>query len=175
MHAAENGMKKCSKCGAVKPVSEFYAKQGVCKICHKLASHERYIAHREEHLSKCKEYKEKTRDHILDIGKIYRENNRESINYKRRGRYTENRIVYNKCVKNPSCSRVGGKGAEFVILTCPICGKEFRKQKSAVDYEYQRSGQTQFYCSRECYWESLRKTHKSEYEKKITKLLKDNK
>jgi YHS domain-containing protein len=68
---------------------------------------------------------------------------------------------------------VGGNGAKFVILTCPICGKEFRRHKSVVDGLYERTGQTHFYCSRECFHESIRKSHKSEYEENIARIRKE--
>ena len=80
---------------------------------------------------------------------------------------------YSKCVKKPSCPAVGGYGAEFVILICPICGKEFRQLKSTVDYHYEKYGQTHFYCSRECLRESKRKSHKTEYEKNIKRIRKE--
>jgi YHS domain-containing protein len=82
---------------------------------------------------------------------------------------------YYRCVKNPSCPAVGGLGAKFVVFTCPICGVEFRKRKAGVDYEYEHRGQTVFYCSRECFWESKRKTETHDYKEIIDKIKKENK
>ena len=98
----------------------------------------------------------------------------------RRKQYEENKekdyvriTKYNKCVKKPTCPLVGGRGAEFVILTCPICGKVFRQLKSRVDNLYEKYGQTHFYCSHECHYESMRKSHKTEYEKNIKRIRKE--
>ena len=85
---------------------------------------------------------------------------------------THNRKYY-KCTTNPSCPRVGGKGAQFELFVCEVCGTEFRRLKSNVDYEYERHGSLPRFCSRECYHESQRKSHKSKYEKEIERIKKE--
>ena len=102
---------------------------------------------------------------ILERGKEYYEENKDKF-------YAKNKKYYG-CVKKPSCPAVGCNGAEFVIFTCPVCGKEFRRLKSKVDYQYEKYGQTHFYCSRECQRETLRKSHKTEYEKNIKRIRKE--
>lgn len=84
-------------------------------------------------------------------------------------------VNYEKCVKSLSCPLVGGRGAEFVILSCNGCGIEFRKRKALVDYWYETRGQTAFYCSRDCYHESTRKIRTLDYKKRIDKIKKENK
>ena len=80
---------------------------------------------------------------------------------------------YNKCVTKPSCPRVGGKGAHFELFVCEVCGAEFRRLKSRVDWLYEHLGYLPRFCSRECYRESMRKSHKSKYEKEIERIKKE--
>ena len=80
---------------------------------------------------------------------------------------------YNKCVTNPSCPRVGGKGAQFELFTCEVCGAEFRRLKSRVDWIYEHFGYLPRFCSRECRVESMRKSHKSKYETEIERIKKE--
>ena len=150
-----DGYKRCSKCGEVKPVEEYYKDRtrkdglrGLCKTCTNKSLKKHYNKDRKREYNK--KYYEENKDRLLEKDK-----------------------KYVKCVKKPSCLLAGGNGAKFVILTCPICGKEFRKSKAKVDYWYERTGRTHFYCSRECYLESMRKSHKSEYEKNIARIRKE--
>ena len=85
----------------------------------------------------------------------------------------DNMRKYRKCVKNPACPLVGGYGGKFETFTCEICGKEFRRLKSTVDWNYEHLGSLPRFCSRECYGESRRKTHKSKYEKEIERIKKE--
>ena len=77
---------------------------------------------------------------------------------------------YLKCVTKPSCPRVGGRGAHFELFTCEVCGKEFRRLKSIVDWHYEHRGILPRFCSRECQYESRRKSHKTKYEKEIERI-----
>ena len=134
--AVPEGMKRCSKCGEIKPLNEFYhcssVKGGLryeCKAC----------------TSKCRrKYYTQTRDKALDYSK-----------------------KYCACVKHPSCPLVGGRGAEFITFTCEVCGAEFRCKKSLVDWQYEHRGCLPRFCSRDCYYASMRKNYKSPYAKKI--------
>jgi len=133
--------KRCSKCGEIKPVSEFSKnkskKDGLqdwCKTCLNEGNKRYYEDHKDDHVKRVKNYR--------------------------------------RCVKNPTCPAVGGNGAKFVVLTCPICGIQFRKRQARVDYNYQKYGQTHNYCSRACHQESRRKSHETEYSKKIKQLRK---
>lgn len=151
------GYKRCPDCGEVKPFSE-YNKHG---------------AHKDGLQSSCKECEKRYK-------KKYRENNKDKVRGYRQTYYKKNKdkkldyeARYCRCVKHPSCPAVGGCGAEFVIFVCPICGKEFRKLKSTVDRAYEKYGQTHFYCSRACYFESRRKARQTEYEKNIKRIMKE--
>ena len=57
---------------------------------------------------------------------------------------------YYKCISKPSCQRVGGRGAQFELFVCEVCGTEFRRRKSEVDWIYEHRGYLPRFCSREC-------------------------
>ncbi len=79
----EQILKKCSKCGKEKPLSDFYefsqCRGGVrpeCKKCHSLLA---------------KEWREKNKEHKNKKDKEYRENNKEKIQKRHRQYYLEHR------------------------------------------------------------------------------------
>ena len=84
-----------------------------------------------------------------------------------------NKRKYMRCVTKPSCPRVGGRGAKFELFVCEVCGTEFRRLKSIVDYQYEHRGYLPRFCSIECKAESMRKSHKSKYEKEIERIQKE--
>jgi len=150
--AVPEGMKRCTVCGEVKPFSEFNrnhcAKDGFmsrCKACRK-------------------KYYEQNREKLIDCSrKYYAENRKERVDYSRK---------YDACVKRPSCPLVGGYGAEFTIFTCEVCGVEFRRRKTKVDYDYERRGNIPRFCSNECKNAAKRKNYKSPYARKIDEIKK---
>jgi len=77
---------------------------------------------------------------------------------------------YKICVAKPSCPRVGGRGGQFEIFICEICGTEFRRNKSVIDWNYEHLGCLPRFCSRKCMAESQRKSHTSEYAKEIERI-----
>jgi len=83
------------------------------------------------------------------------------------------RHKYYTCITKPSCPRVGGRGAQFELFTCEVCGKEFRRSKSNVDWNYEQRGILPRFCSKECRVESLRKSHKTKYETEIERIKKE--
>ena len=80
---------------------------------------------------------------------------------------------YLKCVTKPSCPRVGGRGAQFELFSCEICGKEFRRLKNQVDWNYEHRGTLPRFCSKECQFEAMLKTHKSKYANEIERIKKE--
>ena len=67
----EEGFKRCSKCGEIKPISEFYKRksskdglQNNCKDCAKAVRKEHYQTHRDTILKKKAEYDSKNKEHI---------------------------------------------------------------------------------------------------------------
>lgn len=149
-------MKKCPKCGEVKPLSEYHKnknrKDGLqvwCKSC------------------RC----------VMD--RKYRKANSEKIVKQQREWYMANseKVAkqcrkYRECVKNPCCPNVGQNGAEFIIFVCEVCGKEFRRLAVAVSWEYEHNGRLPRFCSRECQNASKRKGWQSPYTRKIKEIIK---
>ena len=80
---------------------------------------------------------------------------------------------YASCVKNPACPAVGSNGAEFMYFTCEVCGREFRRRKSALDWNYENFGYLPKFCSRACYHASARKDYISPYARKIERIKKE--
>ena len=149
--------KVCPKCGRELPLNEFYKnktrKDGLqiyCKECQKESD---------------KLYRENHTDDISKYQKEYRENNHSYV--------LKRAKKYNECVKNPSCPRVGRLGAQFEVFICEICGAEFRRLKNQVDWNYEHRGTLPKYCSKECQFEAMRKTHKSKYAKEIERIKKE--
>jgi hypothetical protein len=154
--AVPEGMKRCTKCGEVKSVSEFcrmsHTKDGLQSMC-KVCCNERY-----------RKYYEQNREKVNERVRKYRERNRDKD--------AERHRKYNACVKRPSCPLVGHRGADLIIFTCEMCGVEFRRLKSAVDCDYQRRGTIPRFCSKVCKNEARRNGYKSPYAKKIEEIKK---
>lgn len=75
-------MKKCTNCGEVKPLEEFYkdkskkdGRERRCKVCKKRY----YEANREKISEQKKQYREDNREKILEYQKQYYETNRERV------------------------------------------------------------------------------------------------
>ena len=74
----EEGFKICSKCGEIKPISEFYKRksskdglQNNCKDCAKAVRKEHYQTHRDAILNKKAEYDSKNKEHIAAYHAAY--------------------------------------------------------------------------------------------------------
>ena len=80
---------------------------------------------------------------------------------------------YWRCVTKPSCPRVGGQGAQFELFVCEVCGTEFRRLKSNVDWCYEHLGYLPRFCSNDCKNEANRKSHTSKYAKEIERIKKE--
>jgi len=174
-------VKTCSRCGETKPVSEFSKykakKDGLqvyCKPC--VAEYNR--KYREENKEKCAEYnrkyREENKEKIVECNRKYREENKEKELERHRKYREENKEKcaernrkYNKCVANPSCPAVGSYGAEFLLFTCEVCGKEFRRRKAEVDWNYEHRGTLPRFCSKDCQYFAKRKDYQSPYHRRV--------
>jgi hypothetical protein len=132
----EEPMKKCTKCGELKPFSEFHkdkcSKDGLksqCKKCMK----EYYENNKEKINKQQKEYRENNKEKILEYQKEYYENNKEKI-LEQRKEYRENNYVRIWC----SSTINKHKNRSYIVNitidelynivkdepSCEICGKE---------------------------------------------------
>lgn len=164
--AVPEGMKRCTKCGEVKPVSEFSRnksnKDGLewwCKSCRAKNKRKYYEQNRSKVAEYKRKYYEQNADKVSDACHKYRERNLEKD--------AERKRKYYACIKRPSCPRAGGRGATFITFTCEVCGTEFRKLKSYVDSQYENRGSVPRFCSRDCQYAAMRKNYKSPYARKI--------
>ena len=160
--AVPGGMKRCTKCGEIKPFSEFHrdarTKDGLmcqCKACR----HKYHEQNREKTIEYNRKYHEQNREKTIEYNHKYYEQNQDKM--------IERVKKYNACVKHPSCPLVGGRGAEFITFVCEVCGTEFRRRKTKVDYDYERRGNIPRFCSNECKNAANRKNYKSPYARKI--------
>lgn len=150
-------IKRCPKCGCELPLNEFGKnkknKNGLqcyCKVCARNISKAYYDNHKyERHIS----------------AKKYRDNHKSEISLRDKKYYS--------CVKKPSCLRVGGNSAQFEVFTCKICGREFRRNKAKVNWRHKYYGTSPNFCSKECQFESMKKSHKSKYENEIERIKKE--
>jgi hypothetical protein len=179
--------KRCSKCGEEKPLTEFprdvSRRDGLapwCKSCRKEYQRRYYEENRARELKRVSEYREENREQVAEYKRRYCEENQDRLMEYRRGYRERNRGLvsdadrrYRRCVKNPTCPAVGGNGAEFVICTCEVCGKEFRRLKTSVDYDYVRRGSLPRFCSITCKGVAQRKGYKSPYARKIERIKKE--
>lgn len=97
----DSTMKHCSKCGVLKPLSEFHKNKNFpdghqykCKECARQTAREHHRANREKHLEQMKEYAAKHKEELTE----WRKNNREKLNqinsryyYKHRSRLAKER------------------------------------------------------------------------------------
>jgi hypothetical protein len=126
-------MKKCSKCGELKPISEFYKNKGgkygvrsECKECKANCAKE-YYENNKEHI---KEYRENNKEHIKEYQKEYCETNKEQLKEYRKNNYiprwvsktlhnhTKNGIMYSPKLKEDLLKKALEKPP------CQICHKE---------------------------------------------------
>jgi hypothetical protein len=122
-------------------------------------------------------YRETNTDKRRDQAREWREVNRERVSEKSHQYYKNNGCEirersrkYKKCLKNLNCQAIGGRGAEFIIFSCEACGKEFRRLKKAVDWDYEHYGRLPRFCSKECRNYANRKDYTSPYARKINRI-----
>lgn len=94
----EEGFKRCSRCGEVKPKTEFHkdklSKDGLqryCKQCHKAMLHESYVKNRGERLKKHADYYQSNKDEIKAYHAEWYQTHRESELKKHADYYQSNK------------------------------------------------------------------------------------
>lgn len=124
-----------------------------------------YEANKEKILERVRDYQERNHESEAERGRRYRKENRESLR--------KSNAKYRKCVKNPACPAVGGRGAKFVTFTCEVCGTEFRRRKKCVDWNYEHHGSLPRFCSKSCMAVAQRKDYKPPYARNIERIKKE--
>jgi len=71
--------KKCSKCGEVKSLSDFYKRYGMCKECASIQQREYRLKNAEKRIKYNKEYRLKNAERIREQKREYRLKNAERI------------------------------------------------------------------------------------------------
>ena len=178
--------KRCTKCGEEKPLEEFYGnKHGVdgldpmCKSCKNKFIWSRCGGVVIPRIEDGRRYHEE----ILEREREWRRQNREKLGERQAERqrrcreknpekYREAARKHYRCVKNPLCPAVGSRGAKYVIFTCEVCGKAFRRSKASFDWQYEHGHPIRF-CSRACLYVSMRKDYVSPYARKIERIKKE--
>ena len=165
-------MKKCSKCGRELPKSEFNKNKNMkdgwqswCKECVAERKRKYREANREKVAESDRKYREANREKVAERNRKYNEANREKV--------AEHHRKYYKCMKKLTCPAIGSQGAVRLLFTCEVCGKEFGRLKSDVDWKYEHRGILPRFCSLACHNESMRKTYRSPYAKKIARIKKE--
>ena len=153
--------KRCSRCGAIKPLEDFYrdpsrrdGRYPQCKACK---------------IEKVREYYEKNEKNKEKRAAYHREyhtsNREERLRSKRE---------YEQRLKNPLSSNPCRRGAKLVAFVCEVCGKEFRRLKSDVDWQYENRGYLPRFCSLKCMGISRRKDYNSPYSANVARILREH-
>jgi len=125
-------VKRCKRCGEIKPLSEFYRATGMadghrseCKTCHKTKQQAWYQANRRHAIAQVKRWQQENKNHLHEYRREYRQR-----------RKTEERDAYLR-------RRFGITQADYDALLaeqgggCAICGKPPGKISLHVDHDHE--------------------------------------
>lgn len=90
------GYKRCSKCGEVKSVGEFYVKMARCKKCFGVESKKRYEKNKEKIRNNGIKYRLENIELIKERKRIYRQKNKETLAEKNKEYRKKNFNKYKK-------------------------------------------------------------------------------
>jgi len=165
-----DGMKRCNRCGRELSLSEFHKeksrKDGYfvwCKECRAEYDANHYTDHKDRINERSAKYRKENKEKIAEMDAEYREEHKDEYKVRQR--------KYRNCVTKPSCLLVGGRGAEFELFACEVCGKEFRRNKSYVEWQYEHTGYLPRFCSRVCMGVAKRKGYLSPNERRIRRII----
>jgi len=124
-------MKRCKKCGQVKPLSEFYRAKGAadgyrndCRVCNLAAKKLRYQADPETEIARVKAWQRANRDRHNEYQREYRATNREAM---REGHLRRTFGITQADYEAILQMQRGG---------CAICGKPPGKISLHVDHDH---------------------------------------
>jgi hypothetical protein len=125
-------MKRCKKCGEVKPLSEFYRATGMkdghrseCKSCHKAKQQRWYAENREHAIAQVKRWQQTNKDHLH----AYRREYRQRRKVEERDAYLRRSFGITQADYDALLERQGGG--------CAICGKPPGKISLHVDHDHE--------------------------------------
>ncbi len=125
-------MKRCKKCGEIKPLDEFYRATGMrdghrseCKDCHRAKQQRWYAANREHAIAEVKRWQQENKEHLHDYRREYRQ--RRSV--EERDAYLKRTFGITQADYDDLLARQGGG--------CAICGKQPGKISLHVDHDHE--------------------------------------
>src|SRR5688572_26282042 len=126
-----DGMKRCNKCGEVKPLTDFYAMTGMkdgyrndCKACNLAAKHERYLRDPQG----VKQWQHDNRERHLETQRKRRQ--RPDVKRRERDQYLRRKYGITLEQYDEMFESQGG--------VCAICGREPRDDISLhVDHDHE--------------------------------------
>jgi len=125
-------MKRCKKCGEVKPIDEFYRAAGMkdghrseCKTCHKSRQRQWYQANRVHAIAEVKRWQQQNKEWLHEYRRAYRQRRKaEDRDAHLRRSFGITQVDYEELL-----ARQGGG--------CGICGRKPGKVSLHVDHDHE--------------------------------------
>lgn len=125
-------MKRCKKCGEVKPFEQFYKAKGMsdgyrseCKACHSAQQKRWYAANREASIASVKRWQQENKEHLHAYRKEYRQRRK----LEDRNAYLRRKFKITQADYEAILAMQGGG--------CAICGKAPGKISLHVDHDHE--------------------------------------
>jgi hypothetical protein len=125
-------VKRCKKCGEVKPLAEFYLAAGMadgyrseCKACHKAKQRSWYQANREHAIAEVKRWQQENKEHLHEYRREYRQRRKAED----RDAHLRRTFGITQADYEALLTRQGGG--------CGICGRKPGKISLHVDHDHE--------------------------------------
>jgi len=125
-------MKRCKKCGELKPLDEFYRATGMrdghrseCKTCHQAKQQRWYQANRERAIAEVKRWQQENKEHLQEYRREYRQRRK----VEERDAYLKRTFGITQADYQDLLAHQGGG--------CAICGKQPGKISLHVDDDHE--------------------------------------
>jgi len=124
-------VKRCKKCGGVKPIEDFYRATGMrdgrrseCKACHKAKQQRWYAENREHAIAEVKRWQQENKEHLHAYRREYRKRRR----VEQRDAYLRRTFGITQADYEALVASQGGG--------CAICGKPPGEKRLCVDQDH---------------------------------------